>query len=118
MLKEWNNIKQHPNEPLRRWFFDDFFDLITWHDEKNSIVEFELCYDKGHSQRVFRWCENNYSCHMKVDEGECHPLNTKMSPIYVTDGLFDTSVIARFRKESLEVDEDIRSFVVNILSEY
>ena len=118
MLREWNNIKQHADEPKRRWFFDNFFDLITWHSDNGSIIEFELCYDKEHSQRVFRWCENNYRCHMKVDEGEYQPLSAKMSPIYVTDGQFDKGVIEQFKQASLEIEEPIRSLILRVLSEY
>jgi hypothetical protein len=44
MLHELTYIKQHEGEPKRRWFEDEYFDLVIWVDEKDDIIEFELCY--------------------------------------------------------------------------
>jgi len=30
MLCEIKNVKQYDGEPQRRWFVDDYFDLIVW----------------------------------------------------------------------------------------
>ncbi len=39
MLKELEDIKQFAGEPKRRWFTDEYFDLIVWQDESAEIVE-------------------------------------------------------------------------------
>ena len=37
MLRELKQVRQHKDEPRRRWFNDDYFDLIVWFSEKDSI---------------------------------------------------------------------------------
>ncbi len=46
MLRELKQVRQHKGEPRRRWFNDDYFDLIVWFSEKDSISGFQLCCDK------------------------------------------------------------------------
>jgi len=43
MLREIAHVKQVSGEPRCRWFQDDQFDLFIWQDERQNIVEFELC---------------------------------------------------------------------------
>jgi len=45
MLKELN-VAQKEEDIFRRWFKDDYFDLIVWYNRNDySIRGFQLCYD-------------------------------------------------------------------------
>jgi len=48
MLREVPNVRQIKGESKRRWFSDDYFDLIIWLDETDEIVGFQLGRDRGH----------------------------------------------------------------------
>ncbi len=89
MLVETKNLKQTEGQSRRRWFSDDYFDLIVWQDEKGGILRFELCYDKGVDEHVLVWNRQAGHKHLKVDDGEGLPGHYKMTPVYVSDGLFD-----------------------------
>ncbi len=42
MIVEKKDARQIENEGFRRWFTDDFFDLIVWYENK-EITGFQLC---------------------------------------------------------------------------
>lgn len=42
MLREKEYVRQIKGEPRRRWFYDDFFDLIVWYGTDDSIIGFQL----------------------------------------------------------------------------
>lgn len=111
MLKEEKNVRQYQGEGRRRWFYDNYFDLITWHDAKDDISGFQLCYDKGGSERVLTWQKSKGYSHNKIDDGEV-PGEHKKTPILVVDGKFNKSAIAeKFGRDSKEIDKNIAKFV-------
>jgi hypothetical protein len=44
--------RQPRQEPRRRWFSGDDFDLIVWFDDLDAIAGFELCYDRSEVERA------------------------------------------------------------------
>jgi hypothetical protein len=111
MLKEEKNVRQNQSEGRRRWFYDNYFDLITWQDADNEISSFQLCYDKGISERVLTWQKHKGYSHNKIDDGEV-PGEHKMTPILAVDGKFDKSkIMEKFENDSKEIDRDIAQFV-------
>jgi hypothetical protein len=121
VLSELKNVRQVPGEGFRRWFRDGVFDLIVFYPSRNQeqICGFQLCYrpDKN-GEKVFSWNEDGYS-HNKIDDGETEPLHSKMSPVFVPDGVFDAQTIlplflaaARFIDPRIteEVETRIRRF--------
>ena len=119
MLSEIPYVKNIPDEPRRRWFADDNFDLIVWYDPDKRIVGFQLCYDKQKDQRAFTWKEPGSTRHDRVDDGESEPGRYKSTPILIPDGAFDATRIAgRFKKESAEIDPTVASFVLKRLLEW
>ena len=42
MLREIKDVRQIGDEPHRRWFTDEHFDLVIW-EEEAEIVGFQLC---------------------------------------------------------------------------
>ena len=119
MLREIKNPKQYKNEGFRRWFTDDYFDLIIWYlDDKTTITGFQLTYDKEHNERALTWRSSGSYMHTGVDDGEIYG-GYKMSPILVADGSFDKSRITdKFLKAAAELDQDIVSFVHQRLLKY
>ena len=55
MLTESRRVRQIKNEPRRRWFSDDYFDLIVWLGNGHEIIGFQLCYDKFGIERALSW---------------------------------------------------------------
>jgi hypothetical protein len=112
-------IKQILGEPRKRWFEDNYFDLLVWQNELGQIVEFQLCYDKHHNQRSLIWNEQIGYVHNKVDDGENKPGKYKASPILVDDVVFDFETIAeKFRNKSRDIDTKVSSFVFNKIKKY
>ncbi|MBN2440967.1 MAG: hypothetical protein JXJ04_06465 [Spirochaetales bacterium] len=118
MLFEIKAVKQYDNEGYRRWFTDDYFDLIIWYNDDDSVSGFQLCYDKQDSERSVTWVSKKGFSHNKIDAGET-PGHAKMSPILVPDGAFDKDSIAdKFKAESKEIDKEISAFVYSKLLIY
>ena len=119
MLREFPNVRQIPGESKRRWFSDDFFDLIVWLDERDDIVGFQLCYDILKGQRALTWHSDTGFSHHRVDDGESRPGKLKAAPVLVPDGRFDYQKIAeRFQSASKDIEERIATFVYEKLMQY
>lgn len=119
MLKEYRRVKQIKGEAKRRWFSNEFFDLIVWFDDKRNIVGFQLCYDVLKASRALTWRQGAGYAHNRIDEGEDRPGKMKASPILVADGIFESVTIAEtFKKESQLIEKDISTFVYNKIMEY
>jgi len=121
MLVEIENARQIKDEGFRRWFSDDFFDLIVWYDERREIRGFQLCYDKHQNERAVTWRREGGFSHHRVDDGETtrgaagHP----MSPILVRDGVFEVHPVAeRFRSASANIEPSLAGFVYRTMLDY
>lgn len=117
MLKEFHDVRQRPEEGLRRWFRDDTFDLIVWYSD-DAVSGFQLCYDTDENERAITWYATGSYVHARVDDGE-RPGGHKSSPVLVSDGVFDaTRVAARFLDAAKEMDADVAELVYNRLMAY
>lgn len=115
---ETKQVRQFKGDLQRRWFSDDYFDLIAWEDESGEIVRFELCYGKNKDERAFVWNQQAGHSHLKVDDGEGAQGKHKMSPIFIADGNFDRETIAaRFLEAGKGIDQNIAQFVYSKLME-
>ena len=122
MLVEYRNVRQIRGEGHRRWFSDDFFDLIVWYDSRHRgrshITGFQLCYDRTGYERALTWTRERGYSHEKIDTGEDGPGGVKSTPILVADGVFDSGPIAeRFREASRGIDPDVADLVLDRLAE-
>ncbi len=118
MLRELRDIAQIKGEPRRRWFTDDFFDLIVWFDSHDEISGFQLCYNKDRDERALTWKRPSFYTHHRVDDGEAKPTR-KATPILLADGMFDYNKIAEtFKKESGALERAISNFVYEKLLQY
>lgn len=117
MLKE-APAKQVEGEPRRRWFTDEYFDLIVWYAEDGSLHGFQLCYDRAHSEHALTWTRTAGWSHNRVDPGEENALKN-LTPVLLADGEFPAGeVIRRFEESCSEIDEEIRDLVVEKAREY
>jgi hypothetical protein len=119
MIREFESVSQFPDDHSRRWFADEFFDLIVWFGNDGVIFGFQLVYDKDHNQRAVTWMQGKGFSHNRIDDGENRPGRYKATPILVLDGAFDFKQIAeRFRRESAEISREIADLVYNKLLTY
>ncbi len=118
MLAEIADARQIPGEEKRRWFNDDYFDLIVWLKDEGGFAGFQLCYDKFHNERALTWRREAGFRHEKVDDGDS-PGHAKMTPVLIPDGEFAwQDVAARFRAASAEIDARVAGFVAEKLLTY
>lgn len=118
MLSEIPNVRPLKDEPSRRWFQDEYFDLVIWEDAKH-VVGFQLCYDKGLAERDVTWQSETGFKHNAVDDGENEPGRYKATPILIVDGNFDHETVAtRFLGHSGSLDAASRDFIYQKLLEY
>ena len=119
MLTEYKEVQQIEGEPRRRWFSDEFFDLIVWFAKGTEIIGFQLCYGRSGDQRAITWKRPSSYFHQRIDDGENRPGKHKATPILVPDGRFDYNIVAElFRRESNSIDPEISKFVFDILLQY
>ena len=119
MLYEVINIKQVKGEPRRRWFVDDYFDLIVWIDKGNSISGFQLCYNKYKKNHALTWHKASGYMHNRIDDGENKPGKYKSIPILVNNGQFNKNKIAElFKKASFKLEDKIAGIVYEKIIQY
>ena len=112
-------VKQVDGEANRRWFEDNFFDLMIWEEKNGKIIAFQLSYDKHLNQHAITWNEENGYIHNKVDDGENRDGKYKASPVMLLDGVFDFKTIAeKFKKSSKGIETKISTFVYDKISKY
>jgi hypothetical protein len=118
MLYEIQKVKQDPDGYHKRWFTDEYFDLFLWYDAQGKIAAFQLAYDKSHNERAITWKRKGGFMHTRVDDGEATADST-MSPILVSDGLFDNKSVAdRFRESAAHIDASVTDFVYRKLLQF
>jgi hypothetical protein len=116
MLREIKGVSQPKGEPRRRWFDDEYFDLIVWYAADGGFFGFQLCYDRSRKPRALTWTAASGYRHSGVDDGEGAGVMAKEAPVLVADGLFDApSVSQRFDKAAENLPAEIRGFVLGKL---
>ncbi len=118
MLHE-SPVSQKEKDVFRRWFQDDYFDLIVWYNSDKSVIDgFQLCYNKNSDEHAFTWHREAGFGHHKIDNSR-GPLGHPATPILVNDGVFPfNEIMRRFNSSSDELDEQIRNLIVEKLTEF
>jgi hypothetical protein len=102
-----------PGEPHRRWFRDDFFDLVVWY-ESDEILGFQLCYDRLGREHAITWFPDRGFSHDRIDTGDEFPTKT-LAPMLVPvtpDSFAHTQIVSRFEAATLSMDPAVRGFVL------
>lgn len=116
MMTELRDVRQIAGEGHRRWFADDYFDLIVWYQE-GEIFGFQLCYDRSRKPRAFTWTRDDGARHDRIDDGDDPVLAHKAVPILVPAGAFAaTEVITRFQQADANLPREIRDLVISHIS--
>jgi hypothetical protein len=120
MLYEIKNVKQYPNEPKRKWFFDHSMDLTVWFDEHENVLGFQLCYNKTDVPHALTWTRSMGYRHNRIDDGESGRVGKKKGiPILLQDGMFPHLEVAEsFKSASGKIDPSLSSFVYQKLIRY
>lgn len=104
MLREIAHTRQHPGEPLRRWFTSETMDLVIWLNADNSLAAFQLCHDKPQAEKALSWSANYGLSAMRVDDGSSLLPGHKATPVLQADSRPDIkSALAAFRESCREV---------------
>ncbi len=90
MLKE--NL--HNPDKNRRWFFDDYFDLIIWYGADQAVAGFQLCYDLAGAEHALTWKKEKGLEHHRIDGGEDSPLKNR-TPVLISDGAIPHDKLVR-----------------------
>jgi hypothetical protein len=103
MLYEFNT-RQIPGEPRRRWFADDYFDLIVWYSDTAAPIGFQLCYGKQATERALTWTADQGFRHDRIDD--------ERAPILVPDRrLCKAELLPRFRERASKLEPELRTLV-------
>ena len=109
------NVRQIRGEGRRRWFSDDYFDLIVWYQD-NGISGFQLCYDRTGTPRVLTWSVKGGAKHNGIDDGD-DPLQTyKAIPVLIENNDFDAQAVGiRFHDAAASMPSEISAMVIEQL---
>lgn len=125
MLKELGAVKQHPDEPHRRWFEDEYFDLIVWYRRdppsflfsSDQIYGFQLCYDKTGRECAVTWTTDTGYSHYIIKSDDS--LWDMGAPVLANKTAFPKHrVIESFMERSQRVEPSLREFITRKLEEY
>jgi len=114
---EIKNVHQKTGDPFRRWFSDNYFDLIIWYNDEKEIIGFQLCYDIKENEKAITYSDGKFS-HNKIDQGEDNPSKNR-TPILVADGIFDElKVLPKFEESAKNLENEIKEYVFRKITEY
>lgn len=111
-------VAQKEENYRRRWFEDDFFELIVWFDSSDAIHGFQLCYPRYGDERALTWKQEIGFLHEKIDDSRVFG-SMPATAILVPDGIFPAElVLNEFKKRSKEIEGEIAQFILEKLNEY
>jgi hypothetical protein len=102
----------------RRWIADEYFDLIVWYEDDQTIHGFQLCYDKPGRERALTWTRAGGFQHTAIDSGESRPTANR-TPILIPDGAFPARDVRReFLARGTSLPPELRELVLARIAEY
>jgi hypothetical protein len=115
---EMRNVRQETPGQLRRWFFDDHFDLIAWY-KAGQLLGFQLCYDKPYHEKALTWFQQRGLSHHKVDSGEQSPWHNRSPMLTESDGRTEMGeLLDSFRTAHIGVPAELVEAVEIKIREY
>jgi len=113
VLKEILDVSQDDPRSRRRWFHDDYFDLFL-RQTGADLIEFELCYGIGSSERALAWSRGRGYFHDGGKPGSGDAIGARLA----ADRLESDPVIARFEGAARGMPEDLRLALREHLREF
>lgn len=119
-MNEAQHVRQVPGDGLRRWFYDDDFDLFVWYNPNGSIHGFQLSYDKTGDEKSLTWFRNRGISHHAVDGGEQNPGRNRSPILIAEDGRAAMPRIldAFNRTSTAALPSKVRALVLRKIMEY
>ncbi|MGV3724630.1 MAG: hypothetical protein ACO1SX_27350 [Actinomycetota bacterium] len=118
MLKELTNPRQHPGEPRRRLYWDDYLQLCVWFDPQDAPLGFELSYDPAGDCRAFRCMPGPEVEHYAVDDGESRALRKAIAILHADRSHINREIHHEFRNRNREIEPEIAEIVQQKLEDY
>lgn len=118
-LSENRGVRQRPDEGFRRWFVNDYFDLIVWYEHRDGpMVGFQLCYSRGIDERAFTWNRGTRSSHYVSAGGDerAHWLATAV--LHGDAGPVPQHVVDRLREERGDVEDTLLGVIEREIGDY
>ncbi|MFW5694720.1 MAG: hypothetical protein ACOCYB_06105 [Alkalispirochaeta sp.] len=119
-LSENRSVRQRPEEGFRRWFVNEYFDIIVWYESRRTPpTGFQLCYDRHANERAFTWQRGKQSSHFVSDQPHGERTAWAATAILHGDaGPIPASVLKRLEEEQGELDGALRELIVTTAREY
>lgn len=119
-LVENKNVRQRPDEGHRRWFLNDYFDVIVWYESAGGeIVGFQLCYNRTVDERAFTWQRNKRSSHFVSSGSDERGTPWIATAVLHGDaGAVPEEVLRRLTAEQGELDSDLLEMIVHHAKDY
>lgn len=119
-LKENLDVRQKEEEGFRRWFVNDFFDIIFWYDKQGGeLIGFQLCFTMGRGECAFTWEPGSTGSHFVS--------NSVIDPgvqFQATDVLrsracvISDEIVSRLIEEAGELDKELLDLILEKLEAY
>ena len=116
---EMHHVRQDSPDHIRRWFFDEQFDLIAFYKPDGALDGFQLCYDKARHEKALTWFADRSISHHNVDSGEQSPWYNRSPMLTQCDGRAEMPrLLAAFRTSDHGLPDELKLLVVQKIEEY
>jgi hypothetical protein len=119
MLREIRGVAQRHRSLVRRWFQDDYFDLIVWQDAGGEVERFQLSYARETpAERLLEWRRGHGFQHLKTDAHALEPGRDDAWALRL-DGAFPYQALAqRFAAAAGHLPPALSRFVSERMREF
>ena len=113
------DVRQDSDNYVRRWFFDDHFDLIAWYEQDGTLYGFQLCYDKPDDEKALTWFRDRGLSHHLVDAGEDCPWVNRTPMLTESDGRSHMArLLTSFRNSGGGLATELQMLIEQKIVEY
>lgn len=120
MLREIRGIDQKSPGRLKRWFQDDYFDLIVWLDDARDVEQFQLCYARDtRRERVLDWRRGRGFQHLKTEQRLAEKPGRDDAWALQLDGVLPyVALKERFAMAAARLPDALRAFIDDKIDAY
>lgn len=119
-LVENKSVRQRPDEGFRRWFMNDYFDLIVWYRDVSGPVQgFQLCYSRHRGERAFTWQSDSAASHFVSDGTDGQGISRLATGILTGDaGPVPPRVLSRLEAEKGDLPDELLTLILQRVGDY